>query len=153
MKILILSDTHGQTEDAEAVIRREKPDQVIHLGDCLRDAEDLRQTFPSLPICAVPGNNDWFFDESKEKVILLNGTRIFLCHGHTTRVKYGFDLQIAKALRENCAISLFGHTHSPYAEEERGVLLVNPGSLTYSHTYALLILSPAHPPKTEICYL
>ena len=76
MKILILSDTHGETSAAEALIRREHPDHVIHLGDCLRDAEDLTRRFPILPICAVPGNNDWFTDEPKEKAIRLGGTGI-----------------------------------------------------------------------------
>ena len=150
MKILILSDTHGETSAAEALIRREHPDHVIHLGDCLRDAEDLTRRFPILPICAVPGNNDWFTDEPKEKAIRLGGTGIFLCHGHTTGVKGSLAGQLAKTLQRDCTVSLFGHTHSPYLEEEDGVILLNPGSLTYGHTYAILPLSPGRATEAEL---
>lgn len=152
MKILILSDTHGELSEAELVIRTEKPNHVIHLGDCLRDAEDLSRIFPILPICKVPGNNDWHTDEVKEKIIVLGGTKIFLCHGHTTGVKNGLDVQWFKAHQSDCTVSLFGHTHRPFCEERDGILLLNPGSVTYGGTYALLTLSPGERPKAEIKY-
>ncbi len=152
MKILILSDTHGELSTAAEVIRSENPDHVIHLGDCIRDAEELSHLFPILPICKVPGNNDWFTDEAKEKVITLAGARIFLCHGHTTGVRGGVSGQLAKALRQNCAVSLFGHTHSPYLEERDGVLLLNPGSVRDRDSYAILTLCPGAKPEAELKY-
>lgn len=152
MKILIISDTHGETSGAERLIMKERPDHVIHLGDCIRDAEELSNRFPTLPICKVPGNNDWFTDEMKEKVIFLGSVKIFLCHGHTTGVKGGLDVQTAKAIRQNCAVSLFGHTHSPYLEERDGILLLNPGSVTYGGSYALLTLKPGEHPEGELKY-
>ena len=153
MKILIISDTHGTLSGAEQSIRKEPPDHVIHLGDCIRDAEDLSNLFPVLPICKVPGNNDWFSDEAKEKILLLGGVRFFLCHGHTTGVKNGTDVQWEKAHQGKCAVSLFGHTHRPFLEEQDGILLLNPGSVTYSGTYALLTLSPCEKPIAEIKYI
>ncbi len=150
MKILVISDTHGETSGALRLIKQEKPDHLIHLGDCLRDGEEMARTFPTLPICMVPGNNDWFTDEPKEKTIVLGGTRIFLCHGHTTGVKNGTDVQWAKAMRQGCTLSLFGHTHSLYLEEREGVLLVNPGSLAYGDTYALLTVRPGKKPLAEL---
>lgn len=150
MKIFILSDTHGETERAVEAIRREKPDQIIHLGDCLRDAEELERSIPYTPLCSVPGNNDWFFDAPKEKVISLGGIKIFLCHGHTTRVKYGLDLQVYRALQAGCAVSLFGHTHRPLLEEQREILLLNPGSAADTKTYAILTLTPGQKPFGEI---
>ncbi len=150
MKILIISDTHGEYASASRIIRQEKPDHVIHLGDCLRDAEDLSREFPILPICKVPGNNDWFSDEPKEKVISLGGTKIFLCHGHTTGVKSGTDVQLAKALHHHCAVSLYGHTHRPFLAENEDIMLLNPGSLTFGGTYAVLTLSPGQPPQGKI---
>ncbi len=152
MKILILSDTHGEISAAERIIRWEKPDQVIHLGDCIRDAEDLERPFPYLPICKVPGNNDWFTDCPKEKTVRFGDTNVFLCHGHTTGVKGGTHLQITRALQTGATVSLFGHTHTPYLEEESGVLLINPGSITYKGTYALLWILPGEKPKAEIKY-
>lgn len=150
MRILVLSDTHGQISAAEALMEEIKPDQVIHLGDTLRDAELLERHFPRIPICRVAGNNDWFSDEATEKVVSLGGIKLFLCHGHTTGVKGGYGLQISRALRQGCRISLFGHTHRAYLEDRDGVMLLNPGSLTYSGTYAVITLSPAQPPQAEI---
>ena len=152
MKILVISDTHGEISVAQRIIRLEKPDHVIHLGDCVRDAEDLSNLFPILPICKVSGNNDWFSDEAKEKVIVLGKTRLFLCHGHTTGVKNGLDVQWAKAQTQNCTVSLFGHTHSPYLEEQNGVLLFNPGSITYGDSYGIITLTSDESPHGEIKY-
>lgn len=150
MKILILSDTHGEISAAQQIIAKERPHHVIHLGDCLRDAEDLERAFPMLPICKVPGNNDWFTEEPKEKVITLCGTNIFLCHGHTTGVKGGYSLQAARALRQQCTVSLFGHTHREVLEEADGFILLNPGSITYGGTYGILTISPGEAPKAEL---
>lgn len=150
MKVLVISDTHGDISAAERIIRREKANYVIHLGDCLRDAEDLERIFPYLPICKVPGNNDWFTDCPKEKAIFLEGTSLFLCHGHTTGVKGSLHLQTTKALQSGCTVSLFGHTHSPYLREDGGILLMNPGSLTYGGSYGILTLSAGDQPKAEL---
>jgi len=152
LKILILSDTHGETSAAQRIIRSEAPDHVIHLGDCCRDAEELDRDFPYLPICRVAGNNDWFSDEAKEKNVRLGDVNIFLCHGHTTGVKSGLDLQTVRALQTGATVSLFGHTHSPYLREDGGILLLNPGSITYSDTYAILTLLPGQRPRAEIKY-
>ncbi len=150
MKILVLSDTHGETAAAQRILSEQSPDQVIHLGDCLRDAEHLAQNFPFLPICTVPGNNDWFTDVAKEKILHLNGTNLFLCHGHTTGVKGSLQLQITRTLQAGCTVSLFGHTHSPYLAEQNGILLLNPGSLTFGGSYGILTLTPGEPPKAYL---
>ncbi len=150
MKILVLSDTHGEISASVRIIKEENPNHVIHLGDCLRDGEELAKMFPTLSICTVPGNNDWFQDEPKEKTVLLGGHKIFLCHGHTTGVRGSTALQWKKAHALGCDISLFGHTHSPFSKEEGGILLFNPGSLTYGDTYGILTLRPGEKPKAEL---
>ena len=38
MKLLILSDSHGEQEFMQLAVRRERPDAVIHLGDHCADA-------------------------------------------------------------------------------------------------------------------
>ncbi|MBO5248836.1 MAG: metallophosphoesterase [Clostridia bacterium] len=150
MKILVISDTHGEISAAQRLIKKEKPNYVIHLGDCVRDAEELSNLFPILPICRVSGNNDWFSQEATEKVLTLNDTRIFLCHGHTTGVKNGLEIQWERARRQGCSVSLFGHTHSPFLEERDGILLLNPGSITYSDTYAVLTVETGEVPSAEL---
>ena len=47
MKILVLSDSHGQMRLMEQAVRTEQPDEIFHLGDHIRDAEQLERTFPT----------------------------------------------------------------------------------------------------------
>ena len=49
MKYLVLSDSHGNVDNMVRAVEREKPDGIIHLGDCWRDAEELHELFPRLP--------------------------------------------------------------------------------------------------------
>ena len=58
MKILVFSDSHRFLSGMVQAIEEEKPDQVIHLGDLMSDAEELSWRFQTLPICMVPGNCD-----------------------------------------------------------------------------------------------
>ena len=50
MKYLVLSDSHGNVDNMVRAVEREKPDGIIHLGDCWRDAEELHELFPRLPL-------------------------------------------------------------------------------------------------------
>ena len=43
MKYLVLSDSHGNVDNMVRAVEREKPDGIIHLGDCWRDAEELHE--------------------------------------------------------------------------------------------------------------
>ena len=42
------------------------------------------------------------------------------------------------AEQSGCKAALFGHTHVPVNRTEEGILLLNPGSIGYGGTYALL---------------
>ena len=46
MRILVLSDSHGNVDNMARAVELTAPDRVLHLGDCWRDAEDLRDLFP-----------------------------------------------------------------------------------------------------------
>ena len=59
MKIAVFSDTHGLAQGMIDAVREYRPDQVIHLGDGMRDAERLMREFPEIPVCTVPGNCDY----------------------------------------------------------------------------------------------
>ena len=58
MKILVLSDSHGNISNMEAAVEREQPRMILHLGDCWRDAERLAERYPEIPMEHVPGNCD-----------------------------------------------------------------------------------------------
>ena len=73
MKILVFSDSHRFLSGMVQAIEEEKPDQVIHLGDLMGDAEELSWRFQTLPICMVPGNCDGWTTAPAIKRITLQG--------------------------------------------------------------------------------
>ena len=84
MKILVLSDSHGNISNMLQAVEREQPRAVYHLGDCWRDGERLRDRVPDLPLEQVPGNCDYFRSSREtEKLLFLEDKRVLLCHGHT----------------------------------------------------------------------
>ena len=50
MRILVLSDSHGNVDNMARAVELTAPDRVLHLGDCQRDLTALRGRFPALPI-------------------------------------------------------------------------------------------------------
>lgn len=140
MRYLVLSDSHGNVENMARAVEQTQPDGIIHLGDCWRDAEALRQRFPRLPLEQVPGNCDlgWYGD--LERILILDDKRVLIAHGHTMAVKYGLLRAQYRAQEENAEILLFGHTHLPLVEAASRPMLLNPGSIGDPRrpTYGLL---------------
>ncbi len=130
MKILVLSDTHGDTSKAEKAIRANKEvDLIIHLGDYYRDAQKLSTLFPHISIVYICGNCDLKTESvSEEKIIEVCGKRIFITHGHKYSVKWDYERLISKAEEQNADILLFGHTHIPELIANGRFYLLNPGS-------------------------
>lgn len=118
-----------------SAIDRHRPQQVIHLGDMVSDAEEVAQHYPKLPFCTVPGNCDgWFTTEPLKKQITLDGKSILLSHGHRWGVKSGYDGAIADARAVGADILLFGHTHVPLCQQlEDGLWMMNPGPARSSY--------------------
>ena len=112
-----------------------QPQQVIHLGDMLSDAEEVAKHYPKLPFCTVPGNCDgWFTTDPLKKQITLEGKSILLSHGHRWGVKSGYGGAIADARAVGADILLFGHTHVPLCQQlEDGLWMMNPGPARSSY--------------------
>lgn len=138
MTYLIISDTHGCTDDAEDLIRRTPCDRIIHLGDLCRDAERLETIFPNKSICILAGNNDYFSDKPRQVVLTDGDIKIFCTHGHMQGVKSSAAGILRAAEANRCGAALFGHTHRACKETHNGILLLNPGSITFGGTYAVL---------------
>ena len=135
MNILVFSDTHGQTDDMISVIRSygRHVDAVLHLGDHIRDTDRVKQEFQTITVTGVPGNCDFgsaLWNEPMEKTVSYDGVRFFLTHGHLRNAERTYDGIVGQAKREQAGIALYGHTHVPFFSEVRGVILLNPGSLT-----------------------
>ena len=129
MKLCIFSDSHGRPEPMVQAVRMENPDMCLFLGDGLRDLTVLQREFPDMPIRCVQGNCDYDRSVPLRQVISVHGCTILLLHGHTCQVKQDPHLYLLRqeARDAGAAVALFGHTHSPYLEEGR-ILLLNPGS-------------------------
>ena len=131
MKILIVSDTHGNTNNLEVVLEREMPlDLLIHLGDIERD-EDYIPIMAECPMEAVAGNNDFFSDLPREREIKIGKYKVLLTHGHYYYVNSGIRHIKREAIARGIDIAMFGHTHRPMLEQEDGVVVLNPGSISY----------------------
>ena len=78
MRILVLSDSHGNVDNMARAVELTAPDRVLHLGDCQRDLTALRARFPALPMEGVPGNCDWGSCDQPERLLEIGGVRIFV---------------------------------------------------------------------------
>ena len=135
MKVLVFSDSHRSLSGMYTAIDRHQPQQVIHLGDMISDAEEVAEHYPKLPFCLVPGNCDgWMLSVPVKKQITLEGKSILLSHGHRWGVKSGYDMAIADARAVGADILLFGHTHVPLCKHmEDGLWMLNPGTSRSSY--------------------
>ena len=129
LKILVFSDSHHSLSGMYWAIDKESPQQVIHLGDCLSDVQEVAEVYPQLPICTVPGNCDGWTPDPIKKLIMIDGVRFLLGHGHHWGVKHGYDLAVSDAHLSGADVLLFGHTHVPLCKRlEDGLWILNPGS-------------------------
>ena len=130
MKVLVLSDSHGNIFNMIQAVEREAPRMVFHLGDCWRDGERLHDRFPELPFEQVYGNCDYFRGSwEAEKLLCLGDKRVLLCHGHTYGVKQSLLAAGLAAEERDLDLFLFGHTHKPLVDMRGKTLFLNPGSI------------------------
>lgn len=138
-KILIFSDTHGDISKCLHIIEEQTHvDAIIHAGDYVRDAEDIESIYPNIPVYYVRGNNDILSNAPSSLTVAIGGARIYITHGHEQRVKYesSYTTLKAAATQNNPALAVFGHTHVPYTSYDGDFILLNPGSVLFSKTYA-----------------
>lgn len=129
MRLIVVSDTHGRTEQFERVFQKQsRADLFLHLGDGEADVEIMRGRHPESAFVTVRGNCDIWSAEPPEKLMELAGRRVFFTHGHTYSVKHGLDRFLEAARSRNADVALFGHTHLPLSEYRDGMYVVNPGS-------------------------
>ncbi len=129
MKIIVVSDTHGHNEAfLEAALSIEKPDLLIHLGDYVRDAQEIANLL-DIEFLTVKGNGDYAARNfNEDELVEINGKKLFLTHGHRHYVSYDRDTLLKKGMELGADIILYGHTHIPLIEKEGNVLIMNPGS-------------------------
>ena len=123
MKIYVLSDSHGRKTQVESFLKSQKYDYVFFLGDGLSDFVNIENN-----IFKVAGNCDYFSTEPITRFEKLLNTSFMLTHGHAFRAKFVIEPMVELALKNNCKVLCFGHTHKQKYEVIEGVTVVNPGS-------------------------
>lgn len=130
MRALVFSDSHGRVSPMVDAVALYRPDVAFHLGDMVRDAENLRLACPELTLYQVSGNCDWYQnDRPAEGVVRLAGKTVLYLHGHTVGVKTGTSRAVERARSLGADLLLFGHTHRPFRARFDGLLAVNPGAV------------------------
>lgn len=157
MRILILSDTHGDTGAIELALSDADAALALHLGDCAGDMAFVMRSHPDLPFHAVCGNCDFTSATPVELTLEIGGKRLYLLHGHTKNVQNGDGALLAAAKKRGADIVLYGHTHIARAEHVDGMLLLNPGSAKRRAafdprraSFAVLEIGAENPVRAEI---
>ena len=134
MRIGLVSDSHGNLGDLDrAVSQMGRVEAIFHMGDYVDDALQIKH-WTSVPVFAAKGNMDVYSQEGHLFIKTeLGGKVILACHGHTLHVKNEYSTLRYKALEENADIVLFGHTHIPMIDQDDGLLMMNPGSVSLPH--------------------
>lgn len=131
MLVAIISDTHRDYEVLNKIIDRvENCDYILHLGDNIEDLKYIKdRTYnKKITYIGVKGNCDYSNSVPIERIIDIEGHKIFMTHGHKYGVKTdAYDIK-RRAFELNCKICLYGHTHIFRISEENGGYLINPGS-------------------------
>ncbi len=131
MKILIVSDTHRRNDNFLKVAEKTGPlDMVIHCGD-VEGSEYIISKAAGCPVEMVQGNNDFFSNLPKEKEFMVGQYKVWLTHGHNYFVSMNYETIKREARQREVDIVMCGHTHKPILKEERGLTLLNPGSISY----------------------
>lgn len=124
-KVLILSDSHGLTQELEDIQQRHQVEHLIHCGDSEldMDAPELEHFFK------VAGNCDVDVRFPEEQVVELGGLRFLVVHGHLHAVKRDLTTLSYRAEELGAQIACYGHTHIAYVSQVANQVFINPGSI------------------------
>ena len=157
-RILVLSDSHGDSKIVQSIIERfgSSCDAMCFCGDGIFDlVEMLEIAFSDKDFCQkippvlyfVRGNGDnstsTIFTDQRIQISVpefqefsVAGKKIFLTHGHRYGVYYGIRELRSEALTRGCNVVFYGHTHVPNVQKthvtrngkKESLEILNPGS-------------------------
>lgn len=142
MKFVVVSDSHGLESELELLmLRHSDADGFIHCGDSELPAYKLTG------FSAVIGNNDYFYNELPEHLVITIGSKkALIIHSHRQSYVHRHHDLYKLALENGCDYVFYGHTHAYDDTMVNHVRMMNPGSLFLSRdrrgkTYALFEIS------------
>ena len=132
MKIVVISDSHGNKSGLENIIlKHQDADLFLHLGDGAEEFFKIKSKYPNLIMEIVRGNCDFGYGFlPDEKTFSAGSHKILASHGYKYNVKSGLDDYIQAARKKSADIILYGHTHKRLTKIENGLYIMNPGSLS-----------------------
>ncbi|UOR12121.1 metallophosphoesterase family protein [Halobacillus amylolyticus] len=140
-KVLIISDTHGLTDEVIKIKKRHQHEvnAKIHCGDSELGyhSEELKDFF------YAKGNCDFEVEMENEQVVKVGGLTILVVHGHLHQIKSTLTPLSYRADEVGAQVACFGHSHMAGAERVNEKLFINPGSARLPRdreepTYAVL---------------
>ena len=147
---IIVSDSHrnrAALDNLDGVFA--ECDYIVHLGDLSTDGGYIRNKYPDKTI-VINGNCDLDKMGDDEKVVEVEGVKIFMCHGHAYGVKQSLFHLAEEAKAAGCSIALYGHTHCAKVDEIDGVKLINPGNLSRYSSNSYCYLDVHNGKATEV---
>ncbi len=140
MQILVVSDSHGDFNTLNKLIRtKPKAEVVIFCGDGVEDFMEVKKNYPDKMFIGVRGNCDWGSQLPNIEIVTIAGKKIYITHGHIQNVKYYLDGLKNAAREQNADIALYGHTHEANIEHDDGLWIMNPGCVHRSErSYGLI---------------
>lgn len=156
MRIIVVSDTHGDNTNFLKVLELEKErDMIFHCGD-MTGGEYTIIASACCPVEMVAGNNDFFSPLEHELEFDVAGKKVLLTHGHQYYVSVDTTFIKKEAISRGIDILCYGHTHQPLVDISKEIVVINPGSLTYPRqqgkvpTYAVLDIDLEGDVKVEL---
>lgn len=159
MKVLVVSDTHGNHHNLDKILERIGTiDILLHLGD-VEDDDVYMESVLDCPIHIVAGNNDFFSYLPREKEIQIGKYKVLMTHGHGYYVSMDTRRLKQEARERKVDIVMYGHTHRPDIDTTDDVIVINPGSLAYPRqegrkaTYVIMEIDDSGEARFELHYV
>lgn len=132
LRVVAIADTHGRPHpDAARLVAEARPDHVLHAGD-IGELACLDAFAAIAPLTAVRGNIDGRSHPDAATIDVRDGDRslltLLLLHVAVAGPRLRADAaKLARAA--GAAIVVCGHSHVPFLGRDRGITIVNPGSI------------------------
>lgn len=131
---MLVADTHSAPHrDSAKHITAQHPTHILHAGD-IGDLGVLDQLATLSAVTAVRGNIDIHARDLPDAITIqlrdLDGPLVTLLLVHIAVYGPKLRAEIAKlANAEGASIVVCGHSHVPFMGRDKGVVIINPGSI------------------------
>ena len=132
LRVVAVADTHGRPHPMlGARLAELGPAHILHAGDVGGHAV-IRELEKHAPVTAVRGNIDGreWPDVVTVQVQTDEGTLLRILLTHIAVAGLGLRADVAAMARtEEASLVVCGHSHVPFAANDRGITVYNPGSV------------------------